>query len=406
MTLTEISGVPVRPVLLHALSAILPTAAQTRLLRATLHSGEAGREAWESWYEADNPILTLREDGRSIKKLLPLLHESRRRNSIDTDKELGSYLRAAHYREELRTSAYRDIARSVFGSFETAGIGFIALKGAALADAVYQAPALRHSHDINVLIREADLPSAIALLPALGFEPPGRQPGAHEDVELRHESGLPLVLHRHLFKTPFYNAAAEEVWARSEVHDVAGLPTRILSPADNLMHVCGYAASHRNRASLVWVCDSWMIIDHDPDLDWDALLDSARRSHLALPLCVTLGYLAHELGAPLPASFLRRLHDAAARAGAVEREAALLGARAGDRGSLQSLVMRSSGWAARLQLLQWVLLPSPAYLRWVSSASSSWLLPFYYVYHPLKYIARGTLRRLMGRGQHRAATPA
>ena len=92
---------------------------------------------------------------------------------------------------------------------------------------------------------------------------------------------------------------------------MADVPSRILSPADNLLHVCVHAFYCESRQSLRWVCDSWFIIDRYPNLEWDILLDSAQRSDLALPLSITLGYLAGDLNASIPATFLDRLYTAA-----------------------------------------------------------------------------------------------
>ena len=79
------------------------------------------------------------------------------------------------------------------------------------------------------------------------------------------------------------------------------------APADSLLHVCGHASYSKSRQSLRWLTDAWLIVNRHPDLDWDLLLDCARRSHLALPLSVALSYLANDLNAPIPLRFLNRL---------------------------------------------------------------------------------------------------
>jgi hypothetical protein len=87
----------------------------------------------------------------------------------------------------------------------------------------------------------------------------------------------------------------------------------MLSPSDNLLHVCGQAWYSAQRFSLRWVGDAWFIIERHRNLDWDLLLDTARRSHLVEPLSVMLGYLAEDLGANIPSSFLQRLFAAASK---------------------------------------------------------------------------------------------
>jgi hypothetical protein len=88
---------------------------------------------------------------------------------------------------------------------------------------------------------------------------------------------------------------------------------RILSPADNLMHICVHSFYWGSRFSIVWVCDAYFIINHYQNLDWHLVLKWARRSHIETPLLTKLAYLAEELNAPVPSAFLDHLHSSAVR---------------------------------------------------------------------------------------------
>src|SRR5262249_28868740 len=145
--------------------------------------------------------------------------------------------------------------------------------------------------------------------------------------------------------------------ARSQMRVIAGVAARVLSPADQLLHVCGHAASCASRDSLRWVCDARLLIEQHPDLDWGVLSDCARRGQLALPLFIILRYLAEELRTSVPPALLERLSGVASRAGTVEREVALQGARAGTRGRLKTLLGMSAGWRSRVFVLKWIVLP-------------------------------------------------
>jgi hypothetical protein len=378
----------VRPALSDTLSVILPTPAQTLLLRACLCQGEAGRKAGETWLEQRHE---LQHDHREdfIKSLLPLLFDALRRNGVVVDDTFLTILRIASVREELRTKAYRRVCWDVFAAFSTAGISAVVLKGAALADMVYANPVLRHCHDIDILLGEPDPSRAISLLSSRGFTPPREEIGAKwQDLQLAHHSGLPLVLHRHLFHIPLYNAAMLDLWARTQTQIIAEVPARILSPADQLLHVCGHAASRASRESLRWVCDAWFLIERHPDLDWGVLLDCAVRSHLALPLSVMLGYLAAELQVPIPIAFLERLRQRASQANTIEQELALWGAHASSRGRFKNLLRVSDGWRSQMFVLRWILFPSPRYLCQVQQICHPWQLLFYYLSRPLRYVVR------------------
>ena len=376
--------------LTDALSIVLPAPEQTWLLRACLHSAESGRQAWETYLgKVGDPKKAMKSDRWRGKELAPLLLIALQRNGVVADEAVLTYLRIAYLREELRTRTFRHILRDVLLTLAAGGVPHIVLKGAALADTVYEDPALRHCHDINILLQEADACRAASLLPSLGFTPPGEGPDPRpHPLTFIHESGLPLHLHRRLFTSEHYNVPSEELWARSQNGTITGVPTRILSPADNLLHVCIQASSNSSNESPRWVPDAWYLMVRYRNLDWSVLLDCALHNHLTLPLSVSLNYLTKDLSAPIPKIILDRLCDAASQTDAMRSEATLATALAGTRLSLRSLVRMTGGWRPRLIVVKWILFPSRDYLRSAYHVGHSWLLPFYYVYRPLRYVAR------------------
>jgi hypothetical protein len=270
-----------------------------------------------------------------------------------------------------------------------AGIPVIFLKGAALAETAYPKPALQHAHHLDILVKSCDFDRALQILRLCKFTRSSVQIASEASVELIHESQLPLILHQRLFRIPFYHVPAEEVWGRSQIHLVGNAPTRLLSPADNLVHICGFLFEMQVHESLRWVCDAWFLIHRYPDLDWDVLLEYAQRSRIALPLYLTLDYLAGALSAPVPAGVLDRLCAAVSDAKSIEHETALHVIQ--TRGGLMGLIQNSGGWRTRALILKWALFPSPSYLRWVHDIPSSWVLPLYYIYRPLRYVANRLL---------------
>jgi hypothetical protein len=376
-----------RPSLSNALSVVLPTREETLLLRACLSSAEAVRQSWEAWQRLRNDLRTgSLTDSQTVKKLQLLVFDALRRSALEVDKESQTYLRSAYLQEDWRSKIVRRFCREVLRLFESHDIPVIVLKGVALAETVYESPVLRHCHDIDLLIKDQDMSRAASLLLAIGFKEIDSDAGLKNDNrKLEHESGLPLELHTALFKLPYYNELLGEMWERSQNQIIADCPTRILAPADNLIHVCGHAFYQSRRESLRWVSDAWFIIDRHRDLDWDLLLDCAVRSHLALPLSVTLAYLAEDLSAPIPSTFLERLSAAASKRDATARELALFGARSAPHGNLINLFQKMGNWRGRVLLVQWLLFPSPSYLFMVEEVRHVWPLPVHYVYRLLRY---------------------
>src|SRR5262249_30765838 len=201
-----------------------------------------------------------------------------------------------------------------------------------------------------------------------------------------HVSGLPLKFHRSLFQIAFYGAPMSEIWRRSESHLIAGAPARILSPADALLHVCGHAFHSAGRKSLRWVSDAWFIIKRQRDLDWNLLFDTAKRTQLALPISVTLGYLAEKLDAPVPPVFLERFFTAASNATATERELALLGARSVPGGAPWALFRTANSWRERALIFQWLVFPSSVYLALAEKTSLYRPFVLGYVYRLLQLV--------------------
>lgn len=374
--------------LVRILSAMLPGPEETQLFRACLWVGEPGAEAWRKWSEKiADPTAFLRQETDGIKGLLPLLFDTLQTNGVIVEGEFRTYLRTAYLRDELRSRTYGRICGNVIEALASAGISAALLKGAALAETCYKRPSLQHAHYLDILIREYDLDRAVKILEPHGFACAsfGWKP---EGVELVHESGLPLVLHQRLFRLPIYSVPMKEIWASSRTEKIDGVPTRILCSTDNLFHICGSVFDPEPHQSLRWVCDAWFLIQHSTDLDWNLLVERARRSRMVLPLMMTTRYLSESLDAPVPASFLAGLRAAALEIEPVEGEAALFAVQASARGGLKKILLGCDDRPTQKLVIKWALFPSREYMRCVYGAPAAVLLPLFYLYRPLKYLVR------------------
>ena len=92
------------------LSVLLPAEQDTLLLRACLYAGDARNEAWCAWLERiGEPSEELMRRRPILSHFLPLLHVATKRCNADLHPDLAFYLRAAYFREELRSRSYRGI---------------------------------------------------------------------------------------------------------------------------------------------------------------------------------------------------------------------------------------------------------------------------------------------------------
>jgi hypothetical protein len=350
-----------------AVASLMPTAEHDWLLRACLDPGEAGQAAWRLYLgHASDPRHRIGMDPRT-RVLAPLLHHALRRQE-DSDRAFHTYLRTAYLREALRSRNRQRIVGAVLAALVEAGIDGIALGETALDETVYDEPALRHSGAVDVLLRDADTPAAVRAAERLGFalDPAaGARPG---DAALRHELGLPLRLRTHLFRWPCHGLPEEETWARSRPGAVAGVPVRLLSPADGLVQVCGDLFDAPVSPGLQWAADAWSLVRRAPTMDWTVLHEAAERGRLAVPLAVTLGHLARRLGAPIPPDLLAALRESTRRADPLARDMALRAARRASWRGLWGTIANAPGWTGRLAVVGHTLFPSRAYLQLTQGA--------------------------------------
>ena len=293
-------------------SATLPTAEQTWLLRACLQSGQAGAEAWKAWLEhIGGPDRILGPATRGVRWLFPLLSTALRHNKVSIKHRVFAGLRAAYLAEEIRNKTYWSVFRDVLSRLAQHNLPTIVLRGAALAQTVYPDPAMRHCHDVDLLLRPQDLSQAQNLLLSAGFVKSRGDPlHGHQHLVFRHRSHLPLELHSRPFLLPHYSIGTSEVWERVREQNIAGASTLILCPTDQLLHIAVHAFCCQSRSSLRWVCDAWFLLQGRPHFDWTEVLDRACSHSVALPVLTMLDYLAQEIGAPIPDPFLNQLRAA------------------------------------------------------------------------------------------------
>jgi hypothetical protein len=183
----------------------------------------------------------------------------------------------------VRTRVLADVA----GAMAQAGVPFLVLKGAALAQLVYSDPRLRPMRDVDLLIREADARRALDVLMRCGFRPGGitvhsryhhwqgmgkTLEGATATIELHHAL---------MARTPFVAPRRyDDVIPRSQPFEWGGTFYQTLGCEDMLWHVYAHAfvintllpgaTRLLSVADLVHVTEAW--IDR---IDWMRL----RRKH-------------------------------------------------------------------------------------------------------------------------------
>lgn len=347
------------------LSTNLPGRTETLLLQACLLDGRQGHKAWASLSAETDVSDLLTHGGHGLRRLAPLLYQALGRHSVEADPGLLTRCRMASMREDLRARAFHRVAAGVFDALDDSGIPFIVLKGAALAEPVYGDPVLRHSHDLELLVREEHVRRAEESLRAADCR--GREPlRAGGKLRVFHDSGLPVVLRTRLFEPKLYGGDWEWCSERTESVQVAGREVLTLSPALALHHVCVHAVYGHGRSSLQWVVDAIMLIRcahpaSDRRLDWNDVTASVRRSGTGLPISVVFDYLRRDLQAEIPGEVIMFTQRAASEASALERDVALRCVWWGRPHDFVRALRANVGWMDRFRLAFRIAVPSGAY---------------------------------------------
>lgn len=396
-----------RRTLRRALGVILPSDVETRLLRCLLYRGDDGRRAWLDWRNAvGNPMTAFTGERLGQKSLLPLLHAAAERNAIELEPPVARWLRATYLREQLRGNAYRRILGETVAAVGATGRVPIVIKGCALADTVYPDPGTRHSHGIELLVREDDVEYCIARLPDLGYTVVTRNKSRRPDqvmLSWRHASGLPLELRTRLFDIPRHAGDIESAWARAR--PLPGPPALQLAPEDALLQVCGSATMSGSRTSLRWVCDAGFLLQYHRDsFDWRLFVRRVETARLGLPLSGVLRYLVEALRLPIPHEILGQLDAMAEATDDVGHEVAAMGALVASHARMRRLILAGPDWRTRWILARRLLVPSPECVREMGWVDGEQWLPAYYLRRPLEY-AGLRLARLAARQQAAFARP-
>lgn len=233
---------------------------------------------------------------------------------------IQSALRERYLRHCQRAMRFSVELAELLQGFQANGISAIAQKGPALAHVLYGDTAMREFGDLDLLVRPKDVSRAVRALTELGYEKKLKLSPRQEKAYL--QSGYEYVFgrgeERNLLELQwnllprFYSVDVdtEELFARSQEHDIDGCRARMLGPEDQLTFLCLHAAKHQ-WAQLGIIRDIARLAKFD--LDWDFALQEARRLGILRIALVSL-LLAKELvGCDLPEQFAKVNEIAAAR---------------------------------------------------------------------------------------------
>lgn len=328
---------------------------------------------------------------RAVEQGLGPLLYARLRGQESLPQSAMAELRQAYYESAGRSARLYHALEAILQALAASGVPAILLKGAALAQTVYENPALRPMGDLDLLVRPADVDTALAALAGLGYRPwqhepaPGSTRTYENEIMLRREGApAPLEVHWGLYDSPHYqeHLPMEWFWQTARPQRSGDASALILGPEAQVLHLCGHLILHHGKdARLLWWHDiAEVIVHYRQEIDWPTLLGQASACDLVYPLQQVLPRIASEWRAPIPPAALEELR-LLRPSRAEERIYARLSAgyRPAGRRLLDDLADTSS-CRRRLRMAMTNIFPTVAYMQRRYRIRHRLLVPFFYPY--------------------------
>ena len=256
--------------------------------------------------------------------------------------DLRETLRRRYVRQGVRNARLLGRLGRVLSAMRAEGIDVIVLKGAHLAELIYEEVALRPMVDVDLLVRVPDLDRAVEVLHSLGFEAIEHARGTehqgaidefHHVAPMRRSGGPVIEVHYAI--ADLYAFAdlvgrkgidTEGLWARAEAASIGDAEALVLSPEDLVLHLCVHVAlSHRFAAKLVQLRDLPAIVDRlGGRIDWKVLVERARAWGVLRAVTLTFALAERMFGTFLPEGSLPPLEAGPTDVGPIDRAGRLL----------------------------------------------------------------------------------
>lgn len=299
---------------------------------------------------------------------------------------------------------YRDLER-VLAALANVGVAVIVLKGAALAETVYDSIADRPMTDVDLLVHAEDCIAARIALESIGYrlitEPkrlfsPFDNEFTGEMVFVR-DGAMPIELHWQLTVIEWTRRLScievQAMWDEATPLVTAGVRTLQLSPRDTLVHICLHLATH-GYAHGVAYNDIRQLVTHYQPFPWSDFIERARSFRLAVACFIALREAARLAAASVPADVFDALRPGVARQGLVDLMLAIrrnpsTGVPTPSKHNYLVQLTLADRPADLLGMMMWLLFPGPRWLaeRYrLSGALRPWLACFW---HPLVVLGQG-----------------
>jgi hypothetical protein len=284
--------------------------------------------------------------------------------------------------------------------FQAQNIPVIPYKGPVLAAQAYGDVALREFEDLDLILRQSDIPKAHEIIVSLGYKPKFDwilSPGAAASLvpgeyNYRDEARRAMVeLHTEITLRHFPAKPDLDAFIRNLAPVKLSNRDVLTFTAEDLLPMLCIHGSKDFWERLSWIADVNELVQSHPGLDWDRVLRFAQPLHAARMLNLGLALAASVLGLSLPSEVTARVQaDRVAREVASEvRERLLarpfrtLDAAGRFHFRQRMLVAKLNGWRYAVRL---AVVPSED--DWQMVRLPGALAPLYIALRPLRLLQK------------------
>ncbi len=301
-------------------------------------------------------------------------------NRLPTSEQAA--LRTAFVRTLAANLLALEEARASAARFADAGITAVWLKGVPLSLTVYPAPGARPMGDIDVLIPQAQVASAMTLLEAVTGVPPAF---LSTDIEARVRLGsrgqVRMDVHWDMLPPLHLRRRSDLAWFFGQQQTIVseGVTLHTLRPEAHLLYLCAHAEiAHRGALALRHHFDLHRLITQTPAFDWEIVRRQAGVLGWTEAVARGLAISAEAFGTSLPANIFAELaHQRPAHESPLHTADRRV---LGNRWARMTDYLGTLGWSARVRTAVALVLPPPAYMRWRYRLRRGWQIPFSYLY--------------------------